>query len=112
MPSQATRPPLVGMPAVWLRDNCPCPLCRDPVSGQRLLHVTDIPADIAVAEVVPSASTVSVRGCCTPGLVLPTGDAATCRGATPIWTASSRPWRWEIARQRGLPAGRTEYDDS
>jgi hypothetical protein len=21
MPSQATRPPLVGMPAVWLRDN-------------------------------------------------------------------------------------------
>jgi alpha-ketoglutarate-dependent taurine dioxygenase len=38
MPSQATRPPLVGMPAVWLRDNCPCPLCRAPVSGQRLLH--------------------------------------------------------------------------
>jgi alpha-ketoglutarate-dependent taurine dioxygenase len=60
MPSQATRPPLVGMPAVWLRDNCPCPLCRDPVSGQRLLHITDIPADIAVAEVVPSAATVSV----------------------------------------------------
>ena len=52
MPSQATRPPLVGMPAVWLRDNCPCPLCRDPVSGQRLLHITDIPADITVAEVV------------------------------------------------------------
>ena len=60
MPSQATRPPLAGMPAVWLRDNCPCPLCRDPVSGQRLLHITDIPADIAVAEVVPSAGTVSV----------------------------------------------------
>jgi hypothetical protein len=60
MPSQATRPPLVGMPAVWLRDNCPCPLCRDPVSGQRLLHITDIPADIAVAEVVPS-------GCPGPG---------------------------------------------
>jgi gamma-butyrobetaine dioxygenase len=60
MPSQATRPPLVGMPAVWLRDNCPCPLCRDPVSGQRLLHITDIPADIAVAEVVPSGGTVSV----------------------------------------------------
>jgi hypothetical protein len=60
MPSQATRPPLVGMPAVWLRDNCPCPLCRDPVSGQRLLPTTDIPADIAVAEVVPSGGTVSV----------------------------------------------------
>jgi hypothetical protein len=37
------------MPAVWLRDNCPCPLCRDPVSGQRLLHITDIPAVLAVA---------------------------------------------------------------
>src|ERR1700727_1794768 len=60
MPSQATRPPLVGMPAVWLRDNCPCPLCRDPVSGQRLLHVTDIPADIAVAEGVSSGGTVAV----------------------------------------------------
>jgi gamma-butyrobetaine dioxygenase len=60
MPSQATRPPLVGMPAVWLRDNCPCPHCRDPVSGQRLLHITDIPADIAVAEVVASGGTVSV----------------------------------------------------
>ena len=60
MPSQATRPPLAGMPAIWLRDNCPCPLCRDPVSGQRLLHITDIPADIAIAEVVPSAGTVSV----------------------------------------------------
>lgn len=60
MPSQATRPPLAGLPAVWLRDNCPCPLCRAPVSGQRLLHITDIPADVAVAEVVPSPGTVSV----------------------------------------------------
>jgi gamma-butyrobetaine dioxygenase len=53
MPSQATRPPLVGMPSAWLRDNCPCPLSRDPVSGQRLLHITDIPADISVAQVIP-----------------------------------------------------------
>jgi Gamma-butyrobetaine hydroxylase-like, N-terminal/Taurine catabolism dioxygenase TauD, TfdA family len=61
MPSRATRPPLVGMPAAWLRNNCPCPLCRNPVSGQRLLHSTDIPADIAVAEVIPSGRTVPVR---------------------------------------------------
>jgi gamma-butyrobetaine dioxygenase len=60
MPSQATRPPLAGLPAVWLRDNCPCPLSRDPVSGQRLPHIADIPADIAVAEVVPDGGTVSV----------------------------------------------------
>ncbi len=43
MPSQATRPPLVSMPAVWLRGNCPGPLCRDPVSGRRLLHTTRLP---------------------------------------------------------------------
>jgi Gamma-butyrobetaine hydroxylase-like, N-terminal len=48
------------MPAAWLRDNCPCALCRDPVSGQRLLHITGIPADIAVAEVIASPDTVEV----------------------------------------------------
>lgn len=32
------------MLAVWLRDNCPGPLCGDPVSSQRLLHITDLPA--------------------------------------------------------------------
>src|SRR3984957_15652371 len=69
MPSQATRPPLVGMPAVWLRDNCPCPLCRDPVSGQRLVHITDIPADIALDEGVSAGRTVS-------GLFHPDGHRA------------------------------------
>ncbi|HTB54344.1 MAG TPA: TauD/TfdA family dioxygenase [Trebonia sp.] len=32
-----------AFPAVWLRHNCPCPDCRDPVTGQRLLKITDIP---------------------------------------------------------------------
>jgi hypothetical protein len=45
MPSQATRPPLVGMPAVWLRGNCPCPLCRDPVPTVQLLHCLHNAAD-------------------------------------------------------------------
>jgi hypothetical protein len=36
-----TQPP--GFPAVWLRHNCPCPDCRDPVTGQRLIEITDIP---------------------------------------------------------------------
>jgi hypothetical protein len=60
MPSLATRPALVGMPAAWLPDYCPCPLGRDPVCGQRLLHITGIPADIAVAEVLTPGRTVSV----------------------------------------------------
>jgi len=35
-------PEPLGFPAVWLRHNCPCPDCRDPVTGQRLLKITDI----------------------------------------------------------------------
>jgi alpha-ketoglutarate-dependent taurine dioxygenase len=33
----------LGFPAVWLRHNCPCPECRDPVTGQRLVVITDNP---------------------------------------------------------------------
>jgi gamma-butyrobetaine dioxygenase len=32
----------LGVPAVWLRHNCPCPDCRDPVTGQRLVEITEI----------------------------------------------------------------------
>jgi gamma-butyrobetaine dioxygenase len=32
----------LGFPAVWLRHNCPCPDCRDPVTGQRLVEITQI----------------------------------------------------------------------
>jgi gamma-butyrobetaine dioxygenase len=40
---------VVGFPAVWLRHNCPCPDCRDPVTGQRLVAISDIPIDVAAA---------------------------------------------------------------
>ena len=36
-------------PAVWLRDNCPCPECQDPGSGQKLKDITEIPNDLGVA---------------------------------------------------------------
>jgi uncharacterized Zn-binding protein involved in type VI secretion len=64
-----------GMPAARLRDNCPCPQCRDPLSGRRLLHITDVPADIAVPEVARSMGQA---------------DAATCGAAVPIPTASKQ----------------------
>ena len=32
----------LDFPAVWLRHNCPCPDCRDPVTGQRLVEITQI----------------------------------------------------------------------
>jgi gamma-butyrobetaine dioxygenase len=37
-PEAPDRGLVAGLPAVRLRCNCPCALCRDPVSGQRLLR--------------------------------------------------------------------------
>lgn len=48
-------------PPVWLRDNCPCAACRDPASGQKLFQITDLPVDLAVAEVEQDAETITVR---------------------------------------------------
>jgi len=51
---------LRGLPAVWLRANCPCADCRDPGSGQRLVVVTDLPADVTVAGVLAADGAVEV----------------------------------------------------
>ena len=32
----------LGFPVVWLRHNCPCPDCRDPVTAQRLVEITQL----------------------------------------------------------------------
>jgi gamma-butyrobetaine dioxygenase len=37
-----------GLDPTWLRDNCPCPSCRDPATGQRLLSITDQAANVIV----------------------------------------------------------------
>ena len=37
-------------PFAWLRDNCPCALCRHPGSGQRLLEPAAIPLDVRPSE--------------------------------------------------------------
>ncbi len=37
--------------ALWLRDHCQMPQSRNPANGQRLLNITDIPADIGIATV-------------------------------------------------------------
>ncbi|SEG91215.1 gamma-butyrobetaine dioxygenase [Actinacidiphila yanglinensis] len=48
---------VAALPPDWLRDNCPCPDCRDPHSGQKLFQITDLPQGLAVGEVVePSAA--------------------------------------------------------
>ncbi|MFI9271752.1 phosphonate degradation HD-domain oxygenase [Kitasatospora sp. NPDC052896] len=33
----------------WLRDNCPCPDCRDPRNGQKLFQITDLPEGLAIS---------------------------------------------------------------
>lgn len=35
--------------ALWLRDHCQMPASRNPANGQRLLNITDVPADIGIA---------------------------------------------------------------
>ena len=51
---------LHGLPAIWLRGNCPCADCVDPGSGQRLVGVADLPADAVVASVTTSGDVVEV----------------------------------------------------
>jgi gamma-butyrobetaine dioxygenase len=48
-------------PAAWLRDNCACPTCRDPISGQKLFGVEDQPADLTVESVSQSGGVVTIH---------------------------------------------------
>jgi gamma-butyrobetaine dioxygenase len=59
-PDGTGHPALRGLPAVWLRANCPCADCLDPGSGQRRAAITDLPADVTVAEVLASDAAVEV----------------------------------------------------
>ena len=37
--------------AIWLRDHCQMPASRDPVSGQRLLNITDVDPEITIKNI-------------------------------------------------------------
>jgi gamma-butyrobetaine dioxygenase len=49
-----------GVSASWLRASCPCPDCLDPGSGQRLVNITDQPADVSVQSVTEDADSYHV----------------------------------------------------
>jgi gamma-butyrobetaine dioxygenase len=51
---------MLRFPAVWLRDNCPCAECLDPVSGQKLKDITELPDDVAVSAVSTAGESVVV----------------------------------------------------
>ena len=47
-------------PAVWLRDNCPCPDCLAPGTGQKLSDITDIPNGLAITRTEDAGESVLV----------------------------------------------------
>jgi gamma-butyrobetaine dioxygenase len=48
-------------PAAWLRDNCACDRCRDPISGQKLFGIEDLPADLVIERVEQGGSDVTIH---------------------------------------------------
>jgi Gamma-butyrobetaine hydroxylase-like, N-terminal len=52
----------IRFPAAWLRDNCPCPECLAPGTGQKLIDITDIPNGLAITHTEDDAlaSTLAV----------------------------------------------------
>lgn len=50
----------VRFPAVWLRDNCPCPDCLAPGTGQKLVDITDLPNGLAISRTEDAGESVLV----------------------------------------------------
>jgi hypothetical protein len=50
----------VRFPAVWLRDNCPCPDCLVPGTGQKVNDITDIPNGLAITHTEDAGESVLV----------------------------------------------------
>ena len=47
--------------AIWLRDHCQSPQSRDPISGQRLIDITDIPGDIHIVNVTQQENSLLIE---------------------------------------------------
>ena len=58
--AQAGVPLFLGIPLIWYRDNCPCPQCRDPKSGQKLFQITELSKGLALKSVEETADTITV----------------------------------------------------
>jgi hypothetical protein len=51
---------VLRFPAVWLRDNCPCPECVAPGTSQKLKDITDLPNGVAVTRTEHADDSVAV----------------------------------------------------
>jgi gamma-butyrobetaine dioxygenase len=104
------------LPAAMLRDNCPCPECRDPLSGQRLISITDLAPQLSVTAIPDKSG----------GLRITFGPDGHQAVFSPEWLARltappAMPGRDEAARQlwraADFPAGPhsatwADYDSS
>jgi gamma-butyrobetaine dioxygenase len=52
---------LFGLPAIWLRVNCPCSRCRNPRTGERLVTITDLPQEVWVTTARQAGNRVEVE---------------------------------------------------
>jgi gamma-butyrobetaine dioxygenase len=59
-PPAATGHALFGLPAIWLRVNCPCASCRDPRTGERLVSITDLPPEVTVTAARRSGDRIEI----------------------------------------------------
>jgi gamma-butyrobetaine dioxygenase len=101
----------LGFPAVWLRHNCPCSDCRDPVTGQRLTEVTSIPngcgvtvrsedADSVAVEFTPEGHRTVFRRAWLAAHALPRAQPAAPTFPSGSASAARSPW---LAGLAGVP---------
>jgi gamma-butyrobetaine dioxygenase len=85
----------------WLRDNCQCADCRDPVSGQRLISITEQPANVSLSSVTdtadgwrirfePDGHVAVVSRAWLESQLTPAGDSRT-EDAKQMWSAADFP---------------------
>ena len=51
---------MLRFPAVWLRDNCPCPDCVAPGTTQKINDITDMPNGVAITHAARADDSVTV----------------------------------------------------
>jgi gamma-butyrobetaine dioxygenase len=61
LPATGALGAVLGLPAIWLRDNCSCPECRDPDTGERLTSISDFPASVFVAAVRQAGQRIEIE---------------------------------------------------
>ncbi|MBV9831402.1 MAG: TauD/TfdA family dioxygenase [Marmoricola sp.] len=83
----------VEVSAVWLRDQATDAASRDPVSGQRLFSIADLPVDLRVDTAQVTAGRLEV-------VFAPDGHRTTydVEGLVSLATAAPRDWRNESAK--------------